>query len=266
MRKIIDPSYMSSPKLRDYLERGRDNTVAITDFTANDSIRASVLEKLLMTTEIISRYPHQVSILKYTAAIVQLDARGSGQQNRFIDAAATTWFSQEFCKLRPQAKKGSVIVQKKLLGSRQQDLAQAGIIMSDARHIAGLSSEISGHYTADERERILAGYAPEPSLALRIIADIRRIAQEMSEKHPDGGLPDELATLRHTFSFKFAAAAFMIITGHGDAMKPETARDAVGDMHHAVYGLFFDGLLTDRAIKTKLHTSTKALVAQLENL
>ena len=72
MKKVIDANYFQDPALEEYLRADVGNKVVITDYASMERYKGNAIKNVYNSIRIVSRYPEQVIILKYTSSATRI--------------------------------------------------------------------------------------------------------------------------------------------------------------------------------------------------
>jgi len=86
-RKVVDSNFLRSDALSAYLSESSQNCVLLTDYVAIEAYKGEMPASIYASMAILTRYPHQVIVLKNTADVCGLHPSVTGSPEQLIDLA-----------------------------------------------------------------------------------------------------------------------------------------------------------------------------------
>jgi hypothetical protein len=249
MKCVVDINYLREPKLEEYLAKSKDNYVVFTDFAGMEIYKHDALNNLACKLEIVSRYPHQVIVLKGTQEIVSLTLGPNKLPQSLIDNTQTSGFPK-FCSDIKSALKGDKLLLEEILS------------------IASSSSQYLNEDLTRNYKRIISatiGFAKSCNpLHLKALRNGKELHQDIIEnltkhifgvtliflkEHLNVQAPPEFDSMKKSYVFRYFASAYLwslrwIKYGGIEQVPEEKIRNDIVDMSYVTYATYFDGLLS----------------------
>jgi hypothetical protein len=264
MRKIVDRSYLQSPKLRDYLAASRSNRVVLTDYAAMEAFKGDALINVVTATEILRDFPKQVIVLKCTNVIAGLKGRRCGFTRRMVDRDQTRGFP-EWCEHLARAVAGDKDLQHQILENGKEADAHLMRMRDDQQNYAENLDAIAKNFSEAEL-KVLRKHEPiSDEMFGKIQGHVVEMAAFLFTAHPIFNGPPTARELPHTFIFRYAMAGYLIAlrwmsVGGARNVKPEKLRNDIVDGTYAAYATYFQGLLSLDAGANEIYADAKFLI------
>src|SRR5215831_5782875 len=108
MKKVLDKNYAQDQELENYLKADSSNKVVLTDYFGMEMYNGSnAVKNVCKSLQIISRYPDQAIVLKYTSPATKVGDVSNNPQECLEDKNQTREFSR-FCYGVRMAEQGDI--------------------------------------------------------------------------------------------------------------------------------------------------------------
>lgn len=264
MRLVIDSNKLRSPDLHDFLAESVENFAILTDYAWMEAYKGDPLLSISKSLAILCDFPQQVLILKGTKAIGALDARSPGLADRMIWKRSDAKFSETVAGLRA-AQRGDL---RPILAMQLHSEAarkQMAKTLADAEGILGAMSEMQDIYTKAEIAEIRSGAPYSVSVARKMFDSAEYMTFNLFKRHPFKLKQPSLKSLPNTYLFRYALATNLFLMhwirgGSQQLIKPEKTQNSTIDLIFAVYGTYFNGLLTDDRFAGDIHAELRVVL------
>lgn len=249
MHYVVDSNYLTNPKLRDYLTASKNNKVVIIDFVMMEAYKNHSIPLMNRLMAIICEFKEQIIILKGTTAIGTLKGRKAGLIRRMISQESMTDF-QTFCstlKLAAQGNKGAIKSFEEHAKSADEHFQKS---TQDLNNLTISLQQLASTFTKDELKNIRFDKERSLETSKKLAGILMIILDKFFESHPLRPKRPKGPEILNTFIFRSAVAALIFILGwiRLGMQKQISAKkhgNDIVDMVFAVYGTYFDGILTD---------------------
>lgn len=258
MRVVIDSNCLNSDELRMFLSVSANNKAVITDYAWMEAYKHGSPESVARSFSVLGDFPEQVILLKGTKAVGALDARAPGIANRMIVPRSVKEFTNTMKGLR-QVSKGDFGVLAQIRDHQLAAQEQMAKVLADASGLIPIFSENAKNlFSQDEISRFRSG----KSYSLQMGDTIFNAAEHMSRgffQTPSRAsrLPSR-NSLVNAFLYRYALASVLYLLewirhGGQSEINAEKIRNDLVDLNFAVYGSFFNGLMTSDAKLLRRH-------------
>jgi hypothetical protein len=262
MRKVIDNSMLQAYELQRYLSASPSHFAVLPDFVAIEAYKVASVQEILKRWEIISQFPRQALVLKGTSIICGLRGRGRGLQARLIDHRQTAAF-EEFCAGLKNARKGDVRYQRALLKCSAAAQKEVAIISAAVSRVMESRRDLANTYTEAEARTIRTRTKLPHSLKVKFVRNVCLLFWMLMRDHPRvRDLPKNFDDGCNLYLFRFALCAHIwllewVAKGSNEQSNADRVRNDLIDLHVAVYGTYFDGLMTGDGKMAYIHSMAR---------
>jgi hypothetical protein len=272
MRKVIDKNYAQDPGLEEYLRADINNKVVITDYFCMECCNGiNPIKNASRSVEILSRYPKQVIILKYTSPATKIGGILLDPQVCLEDPEQTREFAR-FCYDVRMAAQGEEYLAAQIL--RYGALASQHLdgILENSTDYAQAINNVRRVFDAEELTVLRRGDPLSGNTIQKVVQQIFLLALFLLRDHV-GTLIDRadiasLSLVHNTFIFRFAISSFLMTlrfleNGGVANAKPAKLRNAIIDMAYVAYATFFDGILTREKKVQEIYIQSRFFVENI---
>jgi hypothetical protein len=249
MRKVIDSNMLQEIDLRQYLSASRSHYAVLPDYVAMESYKVPSVDEILKRWEIISQFPQQALVLKGTSTVCGLRGRGRGLQARLIDHKQTAAFG-EFCAGLKRAHEGDARYQRALLRFSTAAREELDTVLASVQRVVEGRRDIANTYTQAEARAIRTREELPQSLKMKFVRNVCGLHWLLLRDHPRvRNLPKDFDTACNLYLFRYALCAHIwmlewVAEGSNEQSNADRVRNDLVDLLVAVYGTYFDGLMT----------------------
>ncbi len=147
---------LQTDTLRDYLSVSQNNHVVLTDFAAMESYKEDTLNSIFKAMMVVSKYPHQVIVLKNTNKIVGLRGKKAGLQRRMIDESQTKGFPI-FARQLSAAQNGNKSYKQDLLDHGKSATDHLTQMLKSAEKMGPAYADLAKVFSSEEKRAIRDG-------------------------------------------------------------------------------------------------------------
>jgi hypothetical protein len=268
-RVIIDSNRLQHDDLRDFLTRSVQNLAVLTDYAWMEAYKGNSIKSIQRSMSVLKDFPSQVVILKGTKAVCTLDPSAPGIAKRMQWPSKNGDFTQTVSGLQRAAAGHhgalSAIVEHGQAADRQMQT-----LLED---MAGLPKAfgdmVDTLLTKDDVVAIRARRPHSVDLVQKMLDIAEQIAIRFYAAHP---LKPRRPTLRARFDafiYRFALGAVLYLVewiAEGSQVKKaaEKFRNDTIDINFAVYGTYFNGVMSgDRRVQS-LYYGLSIILTKLE--
>lgn len=267
VRKVVDSNILRDESLEQFLAKSSRNYAVICDYVSMEAYKDDALKSIFPSMEILSRYPKQVIVLKGTAKVCGLKARGAGLQNRLIDKSQTSEFPK-FCAALKLAKKGDSKAIKSILDHQKVASEHMDLLTREFSNLSENLEELMAIYTENELRIIRRGDAFSEAIIDKIIQSIIAMSGFMFQDHPNVNKLPKFEELTNTYIFRNSLMMYIAMldwmsVGGLRNIKPEKIRNDMVDAHIATYATFFNGIMTKEKRVLRRYELAKALLEKV---
>jgi hypothetical protein len=248
---VADKNYLERPELEAFLRSDPDNRVVLHDWSAIEAHAGNPIKNAARSLSIVSRYPHQVLVLKNSREIMELGEIPPPLRFDMVNWRLTRRFPI-FCDHLAKAHAGdqshlAILIERgRKAQQRLADLLPATALLVD---LIGRLSESTSLATIKARRSQNEAIPHEDALELlRSIYDIaKRVASSLKSIPPVSNNPAAAST-HPAFRFAIALRLFALWwaeQGGGlKEAKPEKLRNDFVDLVYVTAATYWDGFLT----------------------
>jgi hypothetical protein len=267
MQKIIDSNFLRSEGLREYLSKSPHNYAVLTDYAAMEAYKGDILVTIYNSTEILSRYPQQVIVLRPTLIVCGLSGRAAGLRRRMIDHGQTRGF-QKYCQHLVAAERGNLDLREQLLQKGRDAIAHFDRMVAGVANLPNVFGEVAKVYTEAEIRILRKGSGYTEEMIDKLVRVVLHLAATLFADHPRVNKLPSAADLPNTFIFRVALCGHILMLrwialGGERKIKPEKLRNDMVDINFAAFATYFDGLLSS---DEKLNTIYREAVLLLRSV
>lgn len=267
MRLVIDSNQLQSNKLKTFLSKSSKNRAILPDFTAMEAYKGDTLNSIFKSMSVLSDFPEQVTILKGSAKICNMNGRTKGLARRLIDDIQTNDFIQFVPKLR-QAETGHKYYREELIKLGRYASEHLNTMLDDARQMGKVFEILGNEYSKEERAILREQKAYTSAMVDRLARTIFFIAKTVFNSSSATRKTPRYNELSNTFIFRFTLSCYvMAITRSAQGgvlnIRPEKLRNDLVDMILVAYGTYFDGIMSNDKNVNLMFTETCLLLKGL---
>lgn len=245
--KVVDANFLRDPELENFFRASPGNRAVFNEFNCMEFYKGDALRNIRFLTEITSRYPSQVVVLKGAPAIIALQASGPTRPTDFVDVEQTRSYPH-FCRSLRAAVNGHAQARAEVLQHGEAADKQLAVVRADSRKFAEGVLLLAKSYDPDFVRQLRRRELPDGA-GPAIIKGALELTGAFLSTLPGIGRVPQFHELPDSFVFRYALMGQLLamrwITDGGiQTVKPERLGNDLVDMSHAVYATYFDGLLT----------------------
>lgn len=268
LRKVIDTNSLQDQRLERYLVRDRRNIAVIPDAVLMETFKKNAVVSADKSTAILRRFARQTVILKRPDKILRINTRSSGLGPRMIDSKQTAAF-QDFSSFIARAKQPGL--ERAYIEETQQDAeSNMAFLLENAKHFPGIFKMITGLFTHSElvelRDRSPRSASTQTKLLDLMFQQTRVLYShgEIEEQY----WPKSITDATNTFAFRYALCVTLLFShwvaeGRQMAKKPEKIVNDIVDVNVAAMATFFDGVLSNDARVSSIHSEARYVLSQI---
>jgi hypothetical protein len=255
---VIDSNRLNSDELRMFLTMSAENKAVITDYAWMEAYKHGSPESVVRSFRVLSDFPEQVILLKGTKAVGALDARAPGIANRMIVPRSVREFTNTVKGLR-QASKGDRGVIAQIRDHQLAAQEQMAKALADAAELIPILSENAKNlFTQEEISRFRNGKSYSLKTGDTIVNAAEHMSRGFFKRHPEHPRLPSRNSLVNTFLYRYALASILhliewIRCGSQTEISAEKIRNDLVDLNFAVYGSYFNGLMTADSKLSRRH-------------
>lgn len=267
IRKIVDSNYLRRPELEEYLARSPRNMAVLAEFVLLEAQKKKPLLTLAGSTEILSRYPRQVLILRPSSKLLGFHGQGAGLQKRLIDGRKSSGFGR-FCEDVKAAASGNAVVPDELARAARTAQSHIASLADAASTILDLFRANAGRFTPDEI-KILRSRQPRPwpvqekllDMVFESAADVAGGAKLRPRKYTPSDIVN-LPVVRYCLCMMLLFIRW-IENGRQPAIGNDSVANDVIDANIAAYSTYFDGVLSGDLTVQSLAREARYILAEI---
>jgi hypothetical protein len=260
---VIDTNRLQSDELWAFLAMSPDNIAVLPDYVAMESFKPASLEGLRTQFAILSRFPDQVLILKGTGEVSQLNPDAVDMADAMIDREHSSDF-KTFCRLLPLAER-SLAVRAQLEERAGWAQGHMEVMLKGLEALGAAMDEFRAPFTATELAAIRRDEPFTQDMARKFHDLADAMANGVFEQMPDLVRPSTENRHDH-FIVRYALgyAAYMVSRIRAGAIRRNAAaeRNDTIDVLLAVYGTYFDGVMSDDTLTNEVHHVARAILQE----
>ncbi|WEO65110.1 hypothetical protein [Rhizobium rhizogenes] len=254
-RLVIDSNMIQSQFLRDYLAVSTANLAVLPDMFWIETYKQESIPAVAAALSVIGSFPDQIVVLKSSGEIVAIGPL-SNVMGAIPSKGASTDL-REIVHAIELAKNGEqgVIAQLMRQWSRATDHMDG--MLEGAADILESLPEMAAMFTADELRKVRTTNTLTMSMKEKIFGAADQICETLFREYGR-----EAPTDRHqradTYLYRYSLAILMYLiwwirNGSQLPRRHDKARNDFIDLSFAVYGSYFDGLMTEDTKATWMH-------------
>ncbi|SRR5258708_7131719 len=258
---VADKNFLETPDLEEFLKEHPDNRVVLHDFSAIESfVGSNPLKNLVRTLSVVSRYPHQVLVLKNQSKLIDMGEINPLFRFDMVDWAQTRGFHTYADDLRKAeageaARVALVAEHSQFASAHLQQMLDSMPLMTKLIQQLGIGTPAS--VVKVRRQRDMAIPRDDAMAILRSIYDIARIIAGTRKRIP--AIPDQPSKASRHFVFRFAIALRMFALwwaeqgGGLDEVNPKKLRNDFVDLMYVTCATYWDGFFTKEEKMQKIY-------------
>ncbi len=267
MKLVIDSNALQTQKLREFLEKSKQNFAVLPDFAAMEAYKGDPLKTVYKSMSVVSEFPSQVIILKGSAKVCALIGRRKGLQRRLIDEKQTAGLAEYVRALRV-AEAGNARLQEEIRSLGESANAHLNMMRDEAENIRSAATELGGRFTKEERALLRSNEKYSSELIKKVGQAVIEMAALCFRDSPIVKRRPSYEELPNTFIFRVTFACFLqsirrFSQGGLGELSAEKLRNDLVDMMFVAYGSYFDGLMSSDKNVNYMFTETCLLLSSL---
>ena len=197
---------------------------------------------------ILRQFPDQVLVLKGTKKVGALDARAPGIAARMVVPRREGTFHETVRGLE-SLEAGDRLVELAILGHARAAVTQMDGVLRDMEGIAEPMGSMASVFTPDEISKIRRGLPATGQMVHKIMGLADELSGRLFKAHPHKPRRPSLKSRANSFLYRYALASIFFVVGWIEGGGPvnksaDKFRNDVIDLNFAVYGTFFNGVMT----------------------
>jgi hypothetical protein len=256
---VVDSNYLQSRRLREYFEASPNNFALLTDFALMEALKGNTLASIYPSMEIVSSFPQQVKVLKFSSAAKRLRGRPPSLRRRLVDEKQTRNFPK-WCRQLELVRQGKAPGwERELLEQGRVASDHMNLIQYDARGYGDFLDKFDRAFTSAEIKRLRSRQPLTAQVTQKLTAVVSEGAAELFALSNIPKVPPP-ALLPSTFLYRFSlCCCFLtfhwIAVGGVRNVKSSKLRNDMVDLNFATFATFFDGLLSADAKAMEIYTN-----------
>jgi hypothetical protein len=264
---VLDTNGLQSLELDRYLSASAKNYAVLPDHTSMELYKSQTLAGIYEAVAILSRFPHQVIVLKGTRVACGLVGDPKTMRARLVDNGQTAAFAS-FCRQVERARLGDERMQRAILDRVTAARSDLNTIALSAPQVTAGRAGIAVTYSEFEKRTIRVGSDMPESLKNKFVKNTLLLASSMLGAHPEVRQIPRFDALPSRYLFRFALCCQLwvldwIADGSQAAIKAEKTTNDMIDLHIATCATYFDGILSNDEKLTRTYSTTLFLLNQL---
>jgi len=261
VRVVVDTNRLKSVELWGFLSLSPDNRVVLPDYVLMEVVKPGRPEEVRAAFSILGQFPDQVVVLKGTGDVSALNPGPEPMADTMISTDETGAFPEFLHHLQQAGQNGPIDEALRVRAgwaNEQMDRMLAGFA-----DMAPAMEEFQAPFTTAELRLIRqeAEFTPDMtakffglavSMAERVFEVRTELAKPSQERRPD----------HYVFRHSLAYAVYMMSKVRAGARNwsGKVARNDVIDIMLAVYGTYFDGVMSHDRLTGEVFTITRDLL------
>lgn len=267
-RLVIDSNCLSSDELATFLSEGPHHFAVITDYAWMEAYKANSSAVLKKSMSVLKRYPQQVANLWGTQKITAMNFRGAALGDMMIRKDTRKAFAEMLGNVE-RLPPNSAIPLRFL--TEHVDAARAhieGRLLSDVQMTRGAFPEMQKFFTPGEIQEMRAGSCHSQSVVEKVLWLASTTAAAVGKRHPLNPIGPTPKSQFNSFLFRYAlgyAIYFLEWIKRGSPLNEnsEKVRNDLIDLNFAIYGTYFNGVMSKDKKLAEFHAQMRAVLGLL---
>lgn len=267
-RLVIDSNSLNSTELSSFLAESPRNIAVLTDYAWMEAYKANSSAVLRKSMSIVGEYPNQIANLWGTKKISAMNFRGAGLGDMMIRTNAKKDFAQ-LLKAVDGLPPDSAIPLKFLTDHvhAARDHIE-GRLLADVEMTRGAFPDMQSLFSQGEISQIRRGEPHSRSVVEKVFWIASKTSASVGNRYPLNAIGPTPKSQFNTFLFRYAlgyAIYFLewIKRGSPANEKPEKVRNDLIDLNFAIYGTYFNGVMSKDKNLVEFHRQVRAVLGLL---
>ncbi|NVN09808.1 hypothetical protein [Nguyenibacter vanlangensis] len=249
-RLVIDSNMLQSEKLRRFLDASVANFAVLPDFAWFELYKQKSVEAIVAALSVIGDFPEQIIVLKSGSEIAQIDPRTSMMTTAMQRTDVARDIREMVAILNgPDRNKPEISAQLERLWSGAVNLLPG--MLEGAQDIMTSLPEMAEQMFAPQQLRIIRMNTRYPEdMFSSIFGAADQIWETLSSVDSRHNWTSEFDEFKnHTYLYRYALAIVIYLlwwikNGSQNQKRLDRVRNDLIDLSFAVYGTYFEGLMT----------------------
>lgn len=262
MKVVVDSNAMRSEALRNYLAARRSNRAVLIDYASVEAYKANPLVTIQRSMAILAEFPEQVLVLRGTGVIARQCSRSPDYVRRMIWDEYTAFFPVHAASIPYIGENEANMVAGALyLHGKAQDV----LSLFSADRLREFQAATDEMFTREQLSELRRGYR-SPETLVQMLEMAGRLAAYQLDDETVFGKHKLVEVLNH-FHVRHVLARILLsvqwmLDGRPELRDGRLQNDQV-DAVFAVYGTYFNGLMTTDKRAGRLHEELRAVLRAL---
>ncbi len=263
---VVDSNALQSDDLRLFLAASGAHKAVLTDYAWMEAYKGNSVESITKSMAVLCEFPSQVVILKGTKEVGALDARAPGVAKRMIWPKSHGEFQKTAEGLR-QAQLGDLRTIAQIVRHGKAADEQMQKVLSDASVLLPVFADLMTLFTDDEIA-IIRKRSGTLDIGRKFLIIADQLFRNLVSGHPGRPRNPSHNSKINTFLYRYSLAGTIYLLEwirHGGQMgtRPERIRNDLVDLNFAVFGTYFDGLMTADSRLLNLYIGLRVFLKKL---
>lgn len=263
MRVVVDTNRLETDELRLFLASCRNNMAVLPEHTIVEVFKVGELSAIRSSFSVLCDFPEQVLILYGNRKSAKVNARAPAISNHFIDRKNTRAFP-EFCKMLRAAKEDDAKLRHQLAQRERWSNERVDEIQDALGDQAETLAELHALFTPAERAKLRSeNVIPRKALGT-ILSITKHIAIQLNAGISGKHFLPPPPYMFYSFPWRYALChviQLMELFRNGAVRRsPAKARNDHFDNVFAIYGTYFNGVMTNDRGTLVTQTGARAIL------
>lgn len=254
-RLVVDSNMIQSPILRDYLGASIGNLAVLPDMFWVETYKQESIQAFAAALSVVGGFPDQIIVLKSSGEIAALDS--SSCMPEAMASEAANGDLRQMVHAIELALNGEQNVIAQLMTQWSRAANHMDGMLEGAADILESLPEMAAMFTADELRKVRTTNAFTMSMKEKIFGAADQICETLFGSY-QREKPEDHHRRSDTYLYRYSLAILMYLVwwirnGSQVPRRLDRARNDFVDLSFAVYGSYFDGLMTEDAKATWMH-------------
>ncbi len=249
LRVVIDSNRLQSDELKCFLEVEQTNRAVLTDYAWMEAYKhPDPVTSIRKSMSVLRQFPDQVIVLKGTKEVGALDARAPGIAARMVVRERQAF--HETVRGLQSLEAGDRSVELAILGHARAAVIQMEKVLRDMENLAEPMISMASVFNKQEMALMRRRLTATPEMIHKIMGLADELFWRLIRAHPQEPRRPTLKSKVNTFLYRYALATVLFLVDwiEGGSQTNRAAkkfRNDLVDLNFAVYGTYFNGLMTE---------------------
>lgn len=267
-RLVIDSNSLSSEELASFLAETPTNVAVLTDYAWMEAYKANSSAILKKSMAVLRDYPDQVANLWGTKKIGAMNFRGAALGDMMIRTDVKKNFVQMLRSVERLPDDSAIPL--KFLTSHVHAARDhiEGRLLADVETTRSAFPDMQSLFSQPEIDQIRAGNPHSRSVVEKVFWLASKTSASVGRRHPLKAVGPTPKSQFNNFLFRYAlgyAVYFLewIKRGSPRNEKSEKVRNDLIDLNFAIYGTYFNGIMSKDKKLIEFHRQMRAILGLL---